>query len=115
MNRIIFIILLLVNTLFSNTLNEVDLKVLKDLNIEPSFLSNRTLQNTFDEYSSGYNISYYNNFIKKSSLNAQIVKSEIENENRVLKATAYKQQDIIGNSESIQKSIKDHEYTSDHI
>ena len=65
MNRIIFIILLLVNTLFSNTLNEVDLKVLKDLNIEPSFLSNRTLQNTFDEYSSGYNISYYNNFIKK--------------------------------------------------
>jgi membrane-bound lytic murein transglycosylase D len=81
LNRIIFIILLLVNTLFSNTLNEVDLKVLKDLNIEPSFLSNRTLQNTFDEYSSGYNISYYNNFIKKSSLNAQIVKSEIENEN----------------------------------
>lgn len=81
MNRIILILLLLVNVLSSNALNEADLKVLRDLDIEPSFLSNRTLESTFYEYSSSYNISYYNNFIKKSSLSAQIVRSEIEKEN----------------------------------
>ena len=81
MNRITLIILILVNIVFANTLNEGDLKVLKELNMEPSFLSNKVLQDTFYEYTSSYNISYYNNFIKKSSLNAQIVRSEIEKEN----------------------------------
>ena len=81
MNRITLIILILVNVVFANTLNEGDLKVLKELDMEPSFLSNKVLQDTFYEYTSSYNISYYNNFIKKSSLNAQIVRSEIEKEN----------------------------------
>ena len=81
MNRITLIILILVNIVFANTLNEGDFKVLKELNMEPSFLSNKVLQDTFYEYTSSYNISYYNNFIKKSSLNAQIVRSEIEKEN----------------------------------
>ncbi len=81
MNRITLVILILVNTLFANTLNEGDLKVLKELDMEPSFISNKILQDTFYEYTSSYNISYYNNFIKKSSLNAQIVRTEIEKEN----------------------------------
>jgi len=81
LNRITLVILILVNTLFANTLNEGDLKVLKELDMEPSFISNKILQDTFYEYTSSYNISYYNNFIKKSSLNAQIVRTEIEKEN----------------------------------
>ena len=81
MNKIIFIIFILLNAVYAATLNEIDSKVLKELDIEPSFLSNRTFKNIFDEYSSSENISYYNNIIRKSSLNSQIVKSEIENEN----------------------------------
>lgn len=82
MNKIIYIIfILLINNIYARGLNEVDSKVLKELDIEPSFLSNKTFKNIFDEYSSNENISYYNNIIKKSSLNSQIVKSEIENEN----------------------------------
>ena len=77
-----FFILLLfsVNTLFSNVLED-DLKILKDLGLESSFLSEKSLLATFDEYSSSYNINYYNNLLKKSSLNVQIVKNEIQNEN----------------------------------
>ncbi|MDD2292044.1 MAG: transglycosylase SLT domain-containing protein [Aliarcobacter sp.] len=81
MNKLFIIILFLVNTLFANVTNDIDLKVLKDLDIEPSFLSNKSLQSTFNEYSSSENINYYNNILRKSSLNAQIVRSEIENEN----------------------------------
>ena len=81
MNKLFIIILFLVNTLFANVTNDIDLKVLKDLDIEPSFLSNKSLQSTFNEYSSSENINYYNNILRKSSLNAQIVRSEIESEN----------------------------------
>lgn len=81
MNKLFIIILFLVNTLFANVTNDIDLKILKDLDIEPSFLSNKSLQSTFNEYSSSENINYYNNILRKSSLNAQIVRSEIESEN----------------------------------
>jgi membrane-bound lytic murein transglycosylase D len=70
-----------VNTLFANVTNDIDLKILKDLDIESSFIYNKSLQSTFDEYSSSENINYYNNLLRKSSLNAQIVRSEIESEN----------------------------------
>ena len=53
---------------------------------------------------------YYQKPIDVDVLNVIVARafklSEIENENRVLKATAYKQQDIIGNSESIQKACR---------
>ena len=81
MNKLFIITLFLVNTLFANVTNDIDLKVLKDLDIEPSFLSNKSLQSTFNEYSSSENINYYNNILRRSSLNAQIVRSEIESEN----------------------------------
>lgn len=81
MNKFFMAILFLVSTLFANTTNDIDLKILKDLGIESSFIYNKSLQSTFDEYSSSENISYYNNLLRKSSLNAQIVRSEIESEN----------------------------------
>ena len=80
MYKFFILILFLVNTLSANV-SEDDLKILKDLDIESSFISEKSLLDTFDEYSSSYNISYYNNILRKSSLNAQIVKSEIQNEN----------------------------------
>ena len=80
MYKFLILILFFVNTLFSSVLED-DLKVLNDLGLESSFLSEKSLLDTFDEYSSSYNISYYNNMLRKSSLNAQIVKTEIKNEN----------------------------------
>ena len=80
MYKFLILILFFVNTLFSSVLED-DLKVLNDLGLESSFLSEKSLLDTFDEYSSSYNINYYNNLLKKSSLNVQIVKSEIQNEN----------------------------------
>ncbi len=81
MNKIFFIILILVNSLLANITDESDLKVLKDLDIETSFINESSFQSIFKEYSSSQNINYYNNILKKSSLNAQIVREEIENEN----------------------------------
>ncbi|MDD2896847.1 MAG: transglycosylase SLT domain-containing protein [Aliarcobacter sp.] len=81
MSKLFIIILFLVNTLFANATDDIDLKILKDLDIDSSFISNKSLKSTFDEYSSSQNISYYNNILRKSSLNVQIVRSEIESEN----------------------------------
>jgi len=78
--KFFILLLFLVNTLFANFLED-DLKILKDLGLESSFLSEKSLLATFDEYSSSYNINYYNNLLRKSSLNVQIVKNEIQNEN----------------------------------
>ena len=80
MYKFFILLLFLVNTLFANVLED-DLKILKDLGLESSFLSEKSLLATFDEYSSSYNITYYNNLSKKASLNVQIVKNEIQNEN----------------------------------
>lgn len=80
MYKFFILLLFLVNTLFANVLED-DLKILKDLGLESSFLSEKSLLATFDEYSSSYNINYYNNLLRKSSLNVQIVKNEIQNEN----------------------------------
>lgn len=81
MNKIFFIILILINNLLANFTEETDLKVLKDLDIETSFINEPSFQSILKEYSSSQNITYYNNILKKSSLNAQIVREEIENEN----------------------------------
>ena len=81
MNKIIFILLLLVNSLLANLSTQNDISTLKDLGLEPSFSSESSFQNILQEYSSGSKISYYDNFLKKSSLNVQIVRSEIEKEN----------------------------------
>lgn len=81
MNKLILTILFFVNTLFANIGTITDLKVLENLGLESSFISDKALIDTFNEYSSKKNISYYRNILKKSSLNVQIVRNEIENEN----------------------------------
>lgn len=81
MNKFFFILLVLVNNLLANISNESDLKILKDLDLDSSFINEPSLQSTFAQYSTSKNITYYNNILKKASLNAQIVREEIENEN----------------------------------
>lgn len=81
MNKTIFIILFFVNTLFANLGTKNDLEVLEKLGIESSFIFDSELINIFNEYSTKKSISYYRNILNKSSLNAQIVRTEIENEN----------------------------------
>lgn len=79
MIRIFFSILIFINTLFAT--DDITIKVLKDLDIDSSFVNEKSLKKIYEEYSSSSNINYYNNLIKKSSLNAQIVRTEIEHEN----------------------------------
>lgn len=81
MNKAIFIILFFVNTLFANIGTKSDLEVLEKLGLESSFIFDSELVDIFNEYSTKKNISYYRNVLNKSSLNAQIVRTEIENEN----------------------------------
>lgn len=81
MNKIIILIFFLINTLWANIGTNEDLKVLKELGLESSFLSDFEVINIYNDYSSKNKINYYRNVLKKSSLNAQIVRTEIENEN----------------------------------
>jgi len=81
LNKFFIIVLILLNNLFANFTNETDLRVLKELGLDNSFLKEQSFQSIFKEYSSSEKITYYNNILKKSSLNAQIVREEIENEN----------------------------------
>jgi len=81
LNKFFFILLIFVNNLLANISNESDLKILKDLDLDSSFVNESSFQSIFEQYSSNKNINYYNNILKKSSLNAQIVREEIENEN----------------------------------
>lgn len=78
MNKIILLLFVFFNSLLAN---ESDLKVLKNLGLESSFLEEPSFSNIFDEYSSSSKISYYDNFLRKASLSVQIVRSEIEKEN----------------------------------
>ena len=81
MNKIIILVFFLINTLWASIGTNDDLKVLKNLGLEPSFLSDNELIDIFNEYSSKKKISYYRGVLRKSSLNAQIVRTEIDNEN----------------------------------
>jgi membrane-bound lytic murein transglycosylase D len=81
LNKIILLVVLLINTLWASIGTNEDLKVLKNLGLESSFISDTEFIDIFNNYSSKKNIMYYRNILKKSSLNAQIVRTEIENEN----------------------------------
>ena len=81
MKKIIILIVFLINTLLASIGTDEDLKVLKNLGLESSFISDSELVDIFNEYSSKSKISYYRNILKKSSLNAQVVRTEIDNEN----------------------------------
>ena len=81
MNKIIILIFFLINTLWASIGTNDDLKVLNNLGLESSFISDSELVDIFNEYSSKKKISYYRSILKKSSLNAQVVRTEIDNEN----------------------------------
>jgi membrane-bound lytic murein transglycosylase D len=81
LNKIIILIFFLINTLWANTGTNEDLKVLKNLGLESSFISDREFIDIYNEYSSKRKISYYRSILKRYALNAQIVRTEIENEN----------------------------------
>lgn len=74
-------LILLVNSLLANLSTQSDISTLKELGLESSFSSESSFENIFQEYSSGSKISYYDSFLRKSSLNVQIVRSEVEKEN----------------------------------
>lgn len=81
MKKLLFILLLLINNLFSNNIsNELDLQTLKDLGIDSSFLDEPSLQRAYKEYSKSKNLAHYDMLLKKAALNSKIVKDEIENE-----------------------------------
>lgn len=81
MYKIFLIVLLFTNVLFAYKSSESDLKILKELGIEASFTNESLFREVYSEYSSDEKISYYDNLLRKSALNMQIVKDEIEKEN----------------------------------
>ena len=80
MNKIIILIFFIVNTLWASLGTKDDLQVLKDLGLQPSFINDRELISIYNDYSSSKKLKYYRNLLRKSALNVQIVKTEIQNE-----------------------------------
>ena len=81
MFKIVFLSLFFTNFLFSYTFRNEDLEVFKELNINPAYAEEEVFKSVFNEYSSNYNISYYDNIFRKSAFNMKIVRDEIEYEN----------------------------------
>ena len=81
MNKIIIIVLFIINTVYASIGTNEDLQILKDLGLESSFIKDSELNSIYNDYSSKNKIKYYRNMLKKSSLNVQIVSAEIEKEN----------------------------------
>ena len=79
MIKTLLLILLFCLQLFS--LDEIEQKVLNDLGINSSFLNTQAFKSVYDEYSSSSQINYYNNILRKSALNMEIVREEIEKRN----------------------------------
>lgn len=81
MYKIFFIVFLFFTTSFAYKLDDADLKTLKDLGMDSSFVNQSLFKEIYEEFSSDEKISYYDNLLRKSALNMQIVKDEIEKEN----------------------------------
>ena len=81
MYKIIFLSLFFTNFLFAYTFRNEDLEVFKELNINPAYAEEEVFKSVFNEYSSNYNISYYDSIFRKSALNMKIVRDEIQYEN----------------------------------
>lgn len=72
------IIILVFVFYFQSFADEIKLKVLNELGLNNSFLDTQIFNSVYDEYSSSTKISYYNNILRKSALNMEIVREEIE-------------------------------------
>lgn len=77
MKKLLLILLLLVNTLFANVANQLDLEVLKDFGIDSSFLDETSLQRAYIKQSTNENIKYHDNLLNKASLITKIVRDEV--------------------------------------
>ena len=80
MNKIIVLVLFVINTLWANIEISDSSETLKELGLESSFINDSELISIYDDYSTQNKIKYYRNMFKQSSLNLQIVKSEIKKE-----------------------------------
>ena len=80
MNKIIVLVLFVINTLWANIEISDSSETLKELGLESSFINDSELISIYNDYSTQNKIKYYRNMFKKSSLNLQIVKSEIKKE-----------------------------------
>lgn len=81
MYKIFFLVLLFISTSFAYKLDDADLKTLKDLGIDSSFINQSIFKEIYEDFSSDEKILYYDSLLRRSALNMQIVKDEIEKEN----------------------------------
>lgn len=77
MKKILVAIAILSSSLFANSL-EQDIAIVEELNLPKEILQEPTYRAKYKELSSPKKIQYYDNLIKKSSLNAKIVREELE-------------------------------------
>ncbi|WP_198305820.1 lytic transglycosylase domain-containing protein [Arcobacter vandammei] len=78
MNKFILIILIFSIQLFAD---EIKQKVVRELGIESAYLNTLSFNSVYREYSSNSKVNYYNNILRTSALNMEIVKEEIEKRN----------------------------------
>lgn len=81
MNKILLIIFIFAIGLLGNDIETNQSKVLKDFGLDARILKENSFKSIYDQYSSSSKIKYYNNILKKSSLNVQIVRELIETRN----------------------------------
>ena len=80
MKKILVAISILISSVFANN-PEQNIAVLEELNLPQEFLNEQSFKSKYKELSTTKKIQYYDNLIKKSSLNAKIVKEELELKN----------------------------------
>ena len=72
MKKILVAITILISSVFANN-PEQNIAVLEELNLPQEFLNEQSFKSKYKELSTTKKIQYYDNLIKKSSLNAKIV------------------------------------------
>jgi len=80
LKKILVTITILISSIFANNF-EQDMVILEELNLPKEFLNEQSFKLKYKELSTTKKIQYYDNLIKKSSLNAKIVKEELELKN----------------------------------
>ncbi|WP_418185845.1 transglycosylase SLT domain-containing protein [Aliarcobacter vitoriensis] len=80
MKKIFFIVLFLTTLIYSNSFQNEDIKVLDEIGVPKEFLKESSFLLKYKDLSSQKKIRYYDNIIKKSILNAKIVREELEYE-----------------------------------
>lgn len=77
MRKFLVVVTIFITSIFANNL-EQNIKILEELNLPKDFLNEPSFKLKYNELSSLKKIKYYDNLIKKSSLNAKIVREELE-------------------------------------